>query len=391
MRKKGKGYVDLPILLSKLNINSSKELTSNVKQLVKITRKEQVKILDDKIKTNERQYDLDRMNAEISAYSSGDLPKYEYLNKKDLGYKPDTVEKVKFEYSPLGKVFTDGLDKSNKKVGILQILKNIKDNLNINDDDDNDDGDNGNRKVGIFQIIKDIKDKGIKISNDDEVIREIRKHIQNLRKEGVRVNNFDEISKEIRDHIQNLKYEGIDVNINNNQVNDLVKKIFKGISKRDSISEDSDSEDVTPKNLNMKKFLLIYKEPITTFYKDSGIKYDIDTKKINNSLIKYNNKKITGDNFLRIYNVFINDFDKFSNAIKKKHSSFRGPNQKELLNYGNELKKIIEKSFNPSGSGLKILNNQQMLNRLPILLAQIQEGNHSKSLKNETRQILYSL
>ena len=35
MRKKGKGYVDLPILLSKLNINSSKELVSNVKQLVK--------------------------------------------------------------------------------------------------------------------------------------------------------------------------------------------------------------------------------------------------------------------------------------------------------------------------------------------------------------------
>ena len=33
--KKGKGYVDLPVLLSKLNINSSKELTSNVKQLVK--------------------------------------------------------------------------------------------------------------------------------------------------------------------------------------------------------------------------------------------------------------------------------------------------------------------------------------------------------------------
>ena len=33
--KKGKGYVDLPILLSKLNINSSKELISNMKQLVK--------------------------------------------------------------------------------------------------------------------------------------------------------------------------------------------------------------------------------------------------------------------------------------------------------------------------------------------------------------------
>ena len=43
------------------------------------------------------------------------------------------------------------------------------------------------------------------------------------------------------------------------------------------------------------------------------------------------------------------------------------------------------------GSGLKILTNKQMLNRLPILLAQMQAGNNSKSLKNEIRQILYSL
>ena len=78
-----------------------------------MTRKDQIKILDDKIKANV-QYDLDRMNAEISAYSSGDLPKYEYLTKKDLGYKPDAVEKVKFEYSPIGKVFTDGLSKEDK-------------------------------------------------------------------------------------------------------------------------------------------------------------------------------------------------------------------------------------------------------------------------------------
>ena len=44
-----------------------------------------------------------------------------------------------------------------------------------------------------------------------------------------------------------------------------------------------------------------------------------------------------------------------------------------------------------SGSGLKILTNKQMLNCLPILLAQIQAGNNSNKLKNEARQILYSL
>ena len=38
-----------------------------------MTRKDQIKILDDKIKINNVQYDLDRMNAEISAYSCGDM------------------------------------------------------------------------------------------------------------------------------------------------------------------------------------------------------------------------------------------------------------------------------------------------------------------------------
>ena len=43
------------------------------------------------------------------------------------------------------------------------------------------------------------------------------------------------------------------------------------------------------------------------------------------------------------------------------------------------------------GAGLKILTDKQMLNRLPILLAQIQAGKNSNKLKNEARQILYSL
>ena len=95
-----------------------------------MTRKEQNKILDDKIKANNAQYNLDRMNVEISAYCSGDLPKYEYLTKKDLGYKPDAFEQAKFEYLPLGKIFTDGLDKSDKNEGLLKRLKNIEDKSN---------------------------------------------------------------------------------------------------------------------------------------------------------------------------------------------------------------------------------------------------------------------
>ena len=49
------------------------------------------------------------MNAKISALSSGKLDKHEYLTGEDLGYRPDPIQKVKFEYSPLGQVFNKGL------------------------------------------------------------------------------------------------------------------------------------------------------------------------------------------------------------------------------------------------------------------------------------------
>ena len=87
---------------------------------------EQVKILDDKIKANKAQYDLDRESAKISALSSGELEIYKYLTGEDLEYKPGVVEKTKFEYSPLGQVFNKGLDESDKKEGLLKSLKNFE-------------------------------------------------------------------------------------------------------------------------------------------------------------------------------------------------------------------------------------------------------------------------
>ena len=46
---------------------------------------------------------------------------------------------------------------------------------------------------------------------------------------------------------------------------------------------------------------------------------------------------------------------------------------------------------NQEGKGIKILTPNQMLSRLPISLAQLQAGNNSEKLKNEIRQLLYSL
>ena len=62
----------------------------------------------------------------------------------------------------------------------------------------------------------------------------------------------------------------------------------------------------------------------------------------------------------------------------------------------NKILKIVEKivEFNKQnqlGEGLKMLTPDQMLSRLPITLAQLNAGNNSEKLKNEIRQLLYSL
>ena len=59
--------------------------------------------------------------------SSKDLEKYGYLTGEDLGFKPNTVEKAKFDYSPLGNIFTKRLKEEDKKEGLLKRLKNIED------------------------------------------------------------------------------------------------------------------------------------------------------------------------------------------------------------------------------------------------------------------------
>ena len=114
---------------------------------------EQVKILYNKIGSNQGRDDLDRQNAQISALSSGELDKYEYLTGEDLGYKPDVVQKAKFEYSPLGQVFNKGLEKDEKQKGLLKRLKNIEDKtdkqLNKNKDS----------QLGIKSIAYIIKEK----------------------------------------------------------------------------------------------------------------------------------------------------------------------------------------------------------------------------------------
>ena len=188
-----------------------------------MTRKEQNKILDAKIESNVNQYKVDRLNAEISAFSSGDLNKYEFLTRKDIKYKPNSLDKARFEFSPLGKTFSTGLDKTAQgyqKEGIMKILKDIRDalaggiaprgprgpGLDRSDDDDEDDDDDDDMpdleteeeeaekivKTGALNKFKD------KIDNFDEMFR----------------NKEDEFNKTFKDKENRL-----------NKLNNNVKKI----------------------------------------------------------------------------------------------------------------------------------------------------------------------
>ena len=116
-----------------------------------MTRKEKNKILHAKIESNVNQYKVVRLNAEILTFSSGDLNKYEFLKKTDLNYKPNVLDKARFEFSPLDKTFSMRLDKTAQgyqEEGAIKLLKDIRDSLarpprpNNNGDDNGDDNDN---------------------------------------------------------------------------------------------------------------------------------------------------------------------------------------------------------------------------------------------------------
>ena len=81
----------------------------------------------------------------------------------------------------------------------------------------------------------------------------------------------------------------------------------------------------------------------------------------------------------------------FRKVRNKRHPGAITSNQKDMLDYIDEFSVFYDDLNRKKGKELKILTKQQMLNRLTILLAQIQAGNNSQSLKNELRQLIYSL
>ena len=149
-----------------------------------MTINEQVKILDNKIRSNQAQCGLDRQNAKISALSSGELDKYEYLTGENFGYKPDVVQKSEFEYSPSGQVFNKGLKKDEKQEGLLKRLKNIEGKTEQQLDLIRDQGDRQLDLIGKISAdkIKPIEFFDKKNTETKEVAEKINKAIKKIKR-----------------------------------------------------------------------------------------------------------------------------------------------------------------------------------------------------------------
>ena len=112
-----------------------------------------------------------------------------------LGYKPDPLQKAKFEYSPLGELFPKGLDKNERQQGLLKRLKNIEDKTDnqlvaIRDQ--------GDRQI---QAIKDQIDKqsvlkSIDYSTKDELPEDVVTVFDDLVKKDKTI-NYKKLNKEL--------------------------------------------------------------------------------------------------------------------------------------------------------------------------------------------------
>ena len=271
-----------------------------------MTRKEQSKILDAKIDSNVNQYKVDRLNAEISAFSSGDLNKYEILKRIDLNYKPNALDKARFEFSPLGQTFNTGLDKNAQgyqEEGIIKLLKDIRDGLagnviiparpprpddNGNDDNGNDDNgndDNGNDLswMNDLQLYKNIASEVFSRYNGDKNSFELftlRTFIDNINNE--RVKNKKDAREEFKNVQKNIKSEAL-----KEIVKDLEQVIFGDDDNDESLIERLDKDILEQEELDRRFKNLISKkrrESLREYLKESK---DVNPQDRANALKEY--------------------------------------------------------------------------------------------------------
>ena len=275
--------------------------------------------VNDQIKDEKLQYDINREAAKISALSSGKLHKYEYLSGEDIlpSNQQQIIEQAKFTYSPLGKAFEKQIktieDQGEKQIKAIQDQGQVK-TIKKYDYDDEDTPFISKQKEIFNKLVDErlekITDLDKKVNSDDLIYR------YKGNTADAKFDKFDN-ALNIINKIQNAEISLADVKNNQEKFKSYLGEIKKGNNKR--------------KSKEQKNAL-----------------YSIET------LYKARNEAIK----------FYDDYSLIMSEAKIKAAK---------------------------GTGLKILTPKQMLQRLPIALAQVKAGNNSENLLNEIRQIVCSL
>ena len=379
-----------------------------------MTVTDQIKILNRKIKQNESQYDLDRKAAEISALSPKNLDKYELLTGEDLDLKPSTVAQVKFEYFPLGKIFNKGLSQEDKKEGLFKRLENIKDKNEelINTLSATNKAPKNKTNIQSKKLIYDVNHSFAKLRNIDDIKKLSLDSMFNLMKEYHK--KFNSLNK-LKPQKENNKKRKQEVLTNVGDIYNELHDIYKSKYNKKINSLNAKSK----KKLDYKKLRLSDNYLYSSEEEEQDEKQDEKTTKADlNEFNEQINKKATDINmdlfkkyfYYQTLSALLKNLHITNNEVKNAllksviNSGIKDLN-KEIKNMPKEEKeiekpdkisKIVEEilKFNKQtkeGKGLKILTPNQMLTRLPITLAQLKAGYNSEKLKNEIRELLYSL
>ena len=150
--------------------------------------------------------------------------------------------------------------------------------------------------------------------------------------------------------------------------------------KQDKKQEKQDLDEFIEQTFNREKLLINN----ALFKKHFKLEKPILMHKV---LRETKNDKEKNSKLVNIFNSGLEDLEKEIKEMSKEEIETEKP-----YNIVKVVKKILDfNKIEQEGQGLKILTPNQMLNRLPIALAQLQAGNNCNKFKNEIRQLLYSL
>ena len=274
--------------------------------------------IDDQIRDEKIQYDINREASKISALSSGKIHKYEYLTGEDIlpSNQQQIIEQAKFTYSLLRKAFE-------------KQIKTIEGQ--------------GEKQI---DVLKDLKPKAITY-DDDESLEQKEESYNKL---------FDKKLDEIQELSREIDYKNLNYNFTTKASGSINFIEFKGpFSLFKKIRDGEISLEMAEE----------YQEKF---------KREFSQTKSGNPKHKSEMQLYIIRNVKNLYDSRQKIIDLFNNYSKIKSESI-----------------YRSKDDQNEGGGLKILSPKQILQRLPIALAQVKAGNNSESLLNEIRQIVSSL